>query len=178
MFAYFLNYIKINSLIFGRRTVKIGRHNEQVQFERIGTSCGYSFWEKRPLSCRLAINTGNYRYFNINLFSDLNKNPFIQDERLTDVDFGFLQEYTIYGNYTIPEGYSFEELPKNMSMIMPDTSIVFNRTIEADNNLLNVRITLEFQRTFYTSTEYPEFKEFYKKLFALLNEQIVIKKNP
>jgi hypothetical protein len=41
---------------------------------------------------------------------------------------------------------------------------------------LNVRITVEFKSSFYPAANYPEFKEFYKKLLAKLNEQIVIKK--
>ncbi len=123
-------------------------------------------------------SSGDYRYFNVNLFSDLDKNPFIQDERITDIDFGFTQEYTLFGNYTIPEGYVFDELPQNISMIMPDSSIVFSRTMQADNNLLNVRMSVEFLRTYYPASQYPEFKEFYKKLFISLNEQIVIKKKP
>ena len=123
-------------------------------------------------------SSGDYRYFNVNLFSDLDKNPFIQDERVTDIDFGYTQEYTVFGNYTIPEGYMFDELPQNISMIMPDSSIVFNRTMQADNNLLNVRMSVEFLRTYYPASQYPEFKEFYKKLFTSLNEQIVIKKKP
>lgn len=121
-------------------------------------------------------NSGDYHYFNINIFSDLTKNPFIEDERVSDVDFGFQQEYIIYGNYTLPEEYTFDGLPENVSMIMPDTSIIFSRTMQVDNNLLNVRISVEFLNTFYPASAYPEFKEFYKKLFAALNEQIVIKK--
>jgi hypothetical protein len=39
-----------------------------------------------------------------------------------------------------------------------------------------MRITLEFNRPFYTAQEYVDFKEFYKKLFDMLNEQFVIKK--
>jgi len=121
-------------------------------------------------------SSGNYKYFTANLFSDLDKNPFVADERIADIDFGFQQDYTIFGNYTIPEGYTFDALPENISMIMPDTSIIFTRTMQADENLLNVRMSLEFKRTFYPVSYYAEFKEFYKKLFAKLNEQIVIKK--
>jgi hypothetical protein len=121
-------------------------------------------------------NSGDYRYFTVNLFTGLDKNPFVSDERQADIDFGYLQEYMIFGNYTIPEGYVFEALPENISMVMPDNSIVFNRIINAEENLVNVKITLEFKTSFYPVAVYPEFKEFYKKLFAKLNEQIVIKK--
>jgi Domain of Unknown Function with PDB structure (DUF3857) len=121
-------------------------------------------------------SSGNYKYFTVNLFSDLDKNPFVADERMADIDFGFQQDYTIFGNYSIPQDYVFDGLPENISMIMPDTSIIFTRSMQADDNLLNVRISVEFKRSFYTAANYPEFKEFYKKLFAKLNEQIVIKK--
>ena len=121
-------------------------------------------------------SSGDYRYFTINLFSDLDKNPFIADERIADVDFGFKQEYVLFGNYTIPRDYVFEGLPENMSMIMPDTSIIFTRSVQADENLLSVRMSVEFKRTYYPAADYPVFAAFYKKLFAKLNEQIVIKK--
>jgi len=121
-------------------------------------------------------SSGDYRYFSVNLFSDLEKNPFISDLRRTDIDFGFQQEYNIFGNFTIPENYSFETLPDNISMYTPDNSIMFSRILQAENNMLNVKITVEFKRTFYAAANYAEFREFYKKLVSKLNEQIVIKK--
>ena len=120
--------------------------------------------------------SGDYRYFTVNLFSGLEKNPFISDERLSDIDFGYTQEFMIFGSYSIPQGYSFEALPENISMVMPDNSIVFNRSLHAEDNLLNVRITVSFKRNFYPAMSYPAFAAFYKKLFARLNEQIVIRR--
>jgi len=35
---------------------------------------------------------------------------------------------------------------------------------------------VEFKRPVYYTTEYDDFREFYKKLYATLNEQIVIRK--
>jgi transglutaminase-like putative cysteine protease len=121
-------------------------------------------------------SSGEYRYFNLNIFSDLEKNPFIANTRVSDVDFGIHQEYTIFGNYTIPVGFTFDGIPENISMGTPDNGIIFSRTMQVESNLLNVRMTLEFKRTFYTVDTYPAFKEFYKKLFDKLNEQVVIKK--
>ena len=133
------------------------------------------FEQKVKFSSALS-SSGEYLYFTLNQFSGLDKNPFIADERQTDIDFGFLQDFQVFGNYKIHEGYKFESLPENISLLMPDKSIVFNRFIKADENLLNVRITVEFKSAFYTASGYPEFKEFYKKMFDKLNEQIVIKR--
>jgi hypothetical protein len=134
-----------------------------------------------PLEQKIKFNSalngsGDYRYFTVNLFSGLDENPFIAEERIADIDFGVEQNYTFFGNYTLPQNYVFDELPENVYMILPDTSIVFTRSVQAEENLLNVRMTLEFKRSFYFAADYADFKEFYKKLFAKLNEQVIIKK--
>lgn len=120
--------------------------------------------------------SGEYAYFSANLFSGLEKNPFITDTRFSDVFFGTRQEYNIIGNFTIPKGYTIEELPKNVRMIMADTSISVTRLASKQDNQISVRIALQFKRPVYNPDEYPDFKEFYKKLFDLLNEQIVIRR--
>lgn len=121
-------------------------------------------------------SSGDYRYFPINLFSGLEENPFIADNRVSDIDFGVQKEYIIFGNFTIPPDYVFDGVPENISMTTPDNGIVFNRAVQVESNLLNIRMTLEFKRPFYPANTYTEFKEFYKKLFDKLNEQVVIKK--
>jgi hypothetical protein len=121
-------------------------------------------------------NSGGYRYFSLNLFSGLEKNPFIAEKRVSDIDFGITQEYILFGNYTIPPGFVFDGVPENIAMTTPANDIVFNRVINVEENLLNVRMTIEFKNTFYTADSYPEFREFYKKLMDKLNEQVVIKK--
>ncbi len=121
-------------------------------------------------------SSGDYKYFTLNLFQGLEKNPFIADDRKTDIDFNYPKSYTIVGRVVIPDGYQLEELPKNIKMIMPDTSIVMQRIIQGENSALDFRITLDFRRSFYTAASYPAFHEFYKQLFNALNEQIVIKK--
>jgi hypothetical protein len=121
-------------------------------------------------------SSGDYHYFATNLFSGLEKNPFVANERISDVFFGVLQQHILIANISIPEGYVFEELPKNMKMIMPDTSISITRLSQANGDRLSMRITLEFKKPFYGANEYEGFREFYKKLFDLLNEQFVFKK--
>ncbi len=121
-------------------------------------------------------SSGDYKYFSLNLFQGLEKNPFIADDRKTDIDFDYPKSYTILGKIDIPQGYQFEELPQNIKMIMPDTSIVLERLIQPDSSFISFRITLNFARSSYPASNYPSFHEFYKQLFSKLNEQIVIKK--
>jgi len=121
-------------------------------------------------------STGGYNYFTLNLFTGLEKNPFLAEERVTDIIFSANQRYQINGVVFLPEGYAMEGLPKDIRMIMPDTSIVFSRQSAFNGGILNFRYTLEFKVPVFAKEIYPEFKEFYKKLFALLNEKFVYKK--
>jgi len=121
-------------------------------------------------------SSGDYEYFTLNLFDGLEKNPFIADERRTDIDFNYKQSYMVTGKIFIPDGYQFDDLPKNVKLMMPDTSIVLKRLIQKADNSIDFRITLDFTKPYYAANTYPLLQEFYKKLFATLNEQIVIKK--
>lgn len=120
--------------------------------------------------------SGEYTYFTANIFSGIEKNPFIAEQRVSDIEFGYLQDYTLVGSFSIPEGYAIDAVPENVSLTMPDKSIVFNRFMAANDGQLNVRITVEFKNSFYPVADYPDFREFYKKLSSALNEQVVIKK--
>jgi hypothetical protein len=131
--------------------------------------------QKVKFSCTLN-RSGEYTYFPVNIFSGLDKNPFLAEQRISDVEFGYLQNYTIAGSFIIPEGYAIDAMPENISLTMPDKSIVFSRVMTANENQLNVRMSVDFKNSFYTVDSYVDFREFYKKLFASLNEQVVIKK--
>jgi hypothetical protein len=132
---------------------------------------------QQKLDFTLPVNaSGDFKYFTLNLFQGLEKNPFIADERKTDIDFNYPQSYTLIGKVDLPDEYEFDDLPKSIKMIMPDSSITLQRLIQRDNNEINFRITLDFERSVYSANSYPDFQEFYKKLFSTLNEQIVIKK--
>jgi hypothetical protein len=132
---------------------------------------------QQKLDFSLPVNSsGEYKYFTLNLFQGLEKNPFIADERKTDIEFNYPQSYTIVGKVTLPDGYEFDDLPKSIKMIMPDSSITLQRLIQESTGSIDFRISLDFYRSFYSANAYPLLQEFYKKLFSTLNEQIVIKK--
>ncbi len=162
-------YIENN---FASKNVSVHIDSSLISNETVDTMpLSQKVWYNEKLS-----SSGNYKYFSTNLFTGLEENPFTADRRFSDVFFGANQKYTIVESFIIPDGYAFDEMPKNIKMIMPDTSIVFTRIIAADKDMLNMRITLEFNKPYFTAEEYDSFREFYKKLFGMLNEQIVIKK--
>lgn len=125
----------------------------------------------------LAGSDDNYIYFNPNQLTGLNKNPFLSETRNTDIDFGYRDNLILNGVYKLPAGYKVDALPKNISMTMPDASITFRRTLTEQDGTIVIRYVINHRQSLYLKDVYPDFFQFYKKLYELLNEQIVLKKS-
>jgi hypothetical protein len=132
--------------------------------------------QKVDFNLDLAGSDENYIYLNPNLFTSLKTNPFLSEKRMTDIDFGYLQNYTISGIYKMPAGYKADALPKSVTIIMPDKSVSFKRlVVEQDGNII-VRYSINYNKVEYSKDDYPDFHEFFKKMNEMLNEQIILKK--
>jgi len=127
-------------------------------------------------SLDLSSSDENYIYFAPNLFTGLNSNPFLNEQRYSNVDFKFLKIYDIYGRYKTPKGYKTDALPKSMSLLMADSSILFKRIVDEQDGLIMVHYVIDFRKSYYTTDEYKPLFEFYRKMHEMLNEQIVLKK--
>jgi hypothetical protein len=119
---------------------------------------------------------GTYIYFNPNVFNSLKANPFLSDNRATDIDFGYPKSYAIKGDYKIPAGYKIDALPKTVNMVMPDQSITMRRMVEEQNGKVMIYFIINYKKTIYFKEDYAQFKEFHKKMHELLDEPIVLKK--
>ena len=118
----------------------------------------------------------HYIYFNTNPFSLMGDNPFKNDTRYSDIDFGYRQDFSISGIYKIPDGYKAETLPKSITSFMPDKSIMFKRVVAEQDGSILVRYVLDHKKSIYFQKDYPDIKAFYKNMYDMLNEQIVLKK--
>ncbi|WP_259071600.1 hypothetical protein HDF24_00155 [Mucilaginibacter sp. X4EP1] len=103
-------------------------------------------------------------------------NPFLSENRVSDIDFGYRDNYSVNGIYKIPDGYKIDALPKSVTIVMPDQSIIFKRTVAEDNGTIVIRYMLDHKKSLYFSEDYPDIRDFYKKMYELLNEQVVLKK--
>ena len=133
--------------------------------------------QKIAFTLDLAGSDENYIYLNPNLFTSLKTNYFLSENRMTNIEFGYPRSYSINGNYKVPAGYKIDALPKSVTLIMPDKSISFRRVVgEADGTIV-VRYTINFVKSEYSKDDYAYFHEFLKKMYDMLNEQIVLKKS-
>jgi hypothetical protein len=123
-------------------------------------------------------NTGEYRLLTLNLFSGFEKNPFISNNRFTNIDYGCLQHVVINESIKIPDEWQPETLPRDIKLIMPDTSISILRMVSynKEEKVLQARYTIQTNRSVFTPDEYEYLKEFYKKMTDILNEQVVLRK--
>ena len=118
----------------------------------------------------------NYIYFNSNLFTQFRQNPFLSDNRVTDIDFSYPASFALNGTFKIPAGYKTDALPKSATMTMPDNSISFKRIVSEEDGIIAMRYYISFKRSIYFKENYAEFHEFLKKMYEMLNEQVVLKK--
>jgi len=155
----------------GNNNLKIS----SVKFENAATD-SLPLTQKIDYNIDLTGSDENYIYFNTNLFSLIGDNPFTKEERYSDIDFGYRDNYSINGLYKLPAGYKTDALPKNVTIVMPGQSIIFKRLVVEDNGTVLVKFTLNHKKAIYFRDEYQDIRGFYKKMYELLNEQIVLKK--
>jgi hypothetical protein len=48
--------------------------------------------------------------------------------------------------------------------------------VQNDANIISFRFSIEFNASGYSAESYPYIKEFFKKMYEILDERIVIKK--
>ena len=89
---------------------------------------------------------------------------------------GCNQYFTFSISLLIPDEMEAESVPENILLRNSDTTIVFRRVSAIENKRVNMRITIDWSYPLVPKEEYPGLRDFYKKLYLLLNEQIVLKK--
>jgi hypothetical protein len=119
----------------------------------------------------------NYIYFNPNILGFAKTSPFLSVSRLTDIDFGYRNAFSLVGTYKLPAGYKVESLPKSASMTMPDASITFKRIVAEQDGMIAVRYVVDTKKSIFFKEDYADFHEFYKRMYEMMNEQIVLKKS-
>ena len=118
--------------------------------------------------------SGGFIFFNTNLFTGLEKNPFSSSIRFTNVNFGFPYNVVIEEKIKLPPGIKID-LPENKLVVSDDNKIQAVRQVSFEDGELKVLIRFVQITTLVTTNAYPAMKEFYKKMVEMLNEPIVLK---
>jgi len=123
-----------------------------------------------------ATASGDYLYINPIIFTHIDENPFIQEERILPVELPYPYSVRMINTFTIPEGYQVEELPKNQSVKMDgDDGNCLYRIAGSDNHI-QVTYAFTLNKTFFAPEEYALLKQFWGAISDKSNEMIVLKK--
>jgi Transglutaminase-like superfamily/Domain of Unknown Function with PDB structure (DUF3857) len=110
------------------------------------------------------------------LFESIEKNKYTLEDRKYPVDYNFPIVENYYFEYTIPQGYQVESLPKTNIIKMPDNSISIIYSITNENNKIKIVYRRTVNKILFLQTEYKELKEMYDQIVKKHAEQIILKK--
>jgi hypothetical protein len=119
--------------------------------------------------------SGNYYLLNYNLFTGYNKNPFVSNNRFTNIDFGCLTSDLLNASFIIPDNFAIESLPKNITIKAPDNSMSLTRMFDKQDNTIRCMAKIDIQKSEFTPEEYQMVQGFFKQMLDYLNEPIVLK---
>ncbi|ALI98886.1 DUF3857 domain-containing protein [Rufibacter tibetensis] len=115
-------------------------------------------------------------YLNPMLLKGEQDNPFKNNNRKYPVDFGHPTEEVYICNFTIPDGYAVEEMPKNVVVALPENGGRFTYMLQATGNRIQIMSKVTISKPVFYAEEYEYLKQFYTQMVAKHAEQIVLKK--
>jgi hypothetical protein len=122
------------------------------------------------------LKADNFYFINPQFLLSKRRNPFLAENRRTDIDFGCNQLLTFTFNLSLPPNYQVEFLPKSTIVRAPDSSFVFRRICESDNSAIYITQTFEIKNATFYKEDYPSLQDFFKRIYALMAEEIILKK--
>lgn len=104
------------------------------------------------------------------------ENPFEAEVRETPIDLPCpIREYYLLG-LVIPDGYTIEQTPHPIRVLLPNDAGSFTFNVLQDNNIIHVSSTIFIEKTRYTPQEYLEIKTFFEYIIRKHQEDIILKK--
>jgi hypothetical protein len=120
--------------------------------------------------------TNDFLFLNPLILIERNKNVFIAEKRNTEIDFGCNQLFIYNMIINLPPSYEIEYLPKNKIVRAPDSSFFFKITYTIDSQKIHISHFFETKRAIYSKEEYPGLQDFFKRMYALMSEEIILRK--
>lgn len=116
-------------------------------------------------------------YFDPIMGEKYRSNPFKSAERQYPVEMPYKINETYVLDLAIPEGYVADELPKPITLKLDEAGTgVFNYSIAQSGNTISLRTRLQIDKTVFNPKDYGILREFFNRIVAKQNEQIVFKK--
>lgn len=105
------------------------------------------------------------------------KNPFKLESREYPISYPSLINQTCYFIFTIPEGYIVDEIPKPISLSLPDSGGSLKYHVSVQGNKITLMSKFTINKDTFVPSEYAYIKAFYAQVISKHNEQVVLKKS-
>jgi len=114
--------------------------------------------------------------FNPFFFDRIDTNPFKLAERSYPVDMGMPSEDRFILTIYLPAQYTIETGPQTTNMSLPNNGGKFLTSYEPRDNSFTFSNSIQFNKSVYSSEEYPYLKELYNKIIQSEKVEMVFKK--
>ncbi len=97
----------------------------------------------------------------------ITENPFVLNERLYPVDFGYKRSISQRITIEIPQGYKITSLPKEAGFKLPNNggSLLFK--VQQKESSINLFLKRQISKNVFTSQEYFYLKKFYEEIIKV-----------
>ena len=116
-------------------------------------------------------------YFNPMMNQAITENPFKSATRKFPVERPYAYQLNYSFNMEVPKGYKLDELPKSSKILLNEDEGMFEYKISIDENLIQLKCKLKFNKAIYPAEDYQTIRDFYGLIVKKMSEQIVFKKN-
>jgi len=114
--------------------------------------------------------------FNPFLYDRATSNPFKLAERTYPVDWGAPSEERFILTVHLPDQMTTEALPQQVGLALPNQGGRFLLGYTPTDDGFNCSYSIQFNRSLYSSEEYPYLKEMYNKIIQAESAEVVFKK--
>jgi hypothetical protein len=133
--------------------------------------------EKYDVEINLYDNANaNVLSFNPFFLGRIGTNPFKLTSRSYPVDWGMPSEERFILTMHLPVQYTVETAPQIMNVVLPDNGGRFLTSYQPGDNSFTFSNEIQFNKSIYSSNEYPYLKELYNKIIQSEKAEMVFKK--
>ncbi|WP_083262384.1 DUF3857 domain-containing protein [Roseivirga sp. 4D4] len=119
---------------------------------------------------------GNLIYINPFIIEQTDENPFKLEKREFPVDFVAPQRFNYVYTLSIPEGFTFDEVPERASIALPNKAGILRYLVGVQGNQLTISMKMSIQQSLFTGIDYPALRQFFAMMVEKEGQQIVLKR--
>jgi len=114
--------------------------------------------------------------FNPYILDRINNNPYKLADRTYPVDWGMPSTDRFLLTMHLPDTYAVETPPTNTAITLPNDGGSFVTTFDTDSNTFTFSHVVKFNKSIYSTQEYPYLKELFNKIILSEKGEMIFKR--